>query len=440
MTVCRGEITMKYVIWGCGKRGKSIATVLGQGMVTAFIDKNPDLQGTSFMDIPIIGYKEYLSKEDRELVIIAVKGHEKNIGEELDKDEIPWIYADTTSCAAILNQYRQVIKKILSQSMQNKINIIYGLNIYGAYIYELLKIHKKECYFILQDNISQNLSSFAKQKLPLISKENLKEESVEKAFIAIDDTSADWIKRINVECINVYKSCEKDELFYHSELESFHNIHNGKRCFIIATGPSLRMEDLDTLHVHKEICFSMNVIFKAFEKTKWRPDYYFLGDFTHWANYKKDVLQMQAKSKFVPDVTLGEDDKDILGNIYVFHVLCENNLGDKLLKFSENFSKGAYSAATIIYPILQMAVYMGFSEIYLLGVDFNYVYGGKNNHFNKEDKADHEDHCVDEMLLAFQSAKEYADTHNLKIYNATRGGKLEVYERVEFDSLFQNNC
>ena len=41
-----------------------------------------------------------------------------------------------------------------------------------------------------------------------------------------------------------------------------------------------------------------------------------------------------------------------------------------------------------------------------------------------------------ENLLAYQAAREYADRHGIKIYNATRGGKLEVFERVDFDSLF----
>lgn len=40
------------------------------------------------------------------------------------------------------------------------------------------------------------------------------------------------------------------------------------------------------------------------------------------------------------------------------------------------------------------------------------------------------------MSLAYKAARKYADAHGIKIYNATRGGKLEVFERVDFDSLF----
>ena len=43
---------------------------------------------------------------------------------------------------------------------------------------------------------------------------------------------------------------------------------------------------------------------------------------------------------------------------------------------------------------------------------------------------------TDQSTLTFLAAKRYADAHGIKIYNATRGGKLEVFPRVEFDSLF----
>ena len=43
---------------------------------------------------------------------------------------------------------------------------------------------------------------------------------------------------------------------------------------------------------------------------------------------------------------------------------------------------------------------------------------------------------VDNIYNAHVAAKKYADEHDIKIYNATRGGKLEVFPRVDFDSLF----
>ena len=44
--------------------------------------------------------------------------------------------------------------------------------------------------------------------------------------------------------------------------------------------------------------------------------------------------------------------------------------------------------------------------------------------------------AIDEATLSYQAAKQYAQTHGIKIKNATRGGKLNVFQRVDFDSLF----
>ena len=41
-----------------------------------------------------------------------------------------------------------------------------------------------------------------------------------------------------------------------------------------------------------------------------------------------------------------------------------------------------------------------------------------------------------QMNIAYECARKYADMHGIKIYNATRGGNLNVFERVCFDSLF----
>ena len=39
-------------------------------------------------------------------------------------------------------------------------------------------------------------------------------------------------------------------------------------------------------------------------------------------------------------------------------------------------------------------------------------------------------------LQAYKKAEIYSRRNDFRIFNATRGGKLEVFERVDFDSLF----
>ena len=46
---------------------------------------------------------------------------------------------------------------------------------------------------------------------------------------------------------------------------------------------------------------------------------------------------------------------------------------------------------------------------------------------------------VEVSTRAFSAAKKYADKNKIKIINATRGGKLEVFERVDFNKIFFEN-
>ena len=102
---------------------------------------------------------------------------------------------------------------------------------------------------------------------------------------------------------------------------------------------------------------------------------------------------------------------------------------------------------TVTYAMLQLAVYMGFQKIYLLGIDHQYATeyaNGKKRQNNVKNYssllADENDvsgfYLIDKTTLAYRAARKYADAHGIEMYNATRGGKLEEFERVDFDSLF----
>ena len=63
---------------------------------------------------------------------------------------------------------------------------------------------------------------------------------------------------------------------YVKNLSKFHNIHKGERCFIVGTGPSLRMEDVDMLK--GEYTFAVNSCLTMYDKTEWRGTYYGIVD------------------------------------------------------------------------------------------------------------------------------------------------------------------
>lgn len=266
----------------------------------------------------------------------------------------------------------------------------------------------------------------------------------------------------NIQQEYIYAMLEKEAgMKQYLELNSqFRDIKKGKRCFVIGNGPSLRSEDLDKLK--KEDTFGSNSIYKIYSQTTWRPTYYCgidpvfckveLGSLDKAKKLSSDV------SWFFTSITNnGFDYREKIGNMRFIQTLNWSINGEKEPFFANDITNGICVSGTVTYLALQIAVFMGYKEIYLLGIDFSFsterTRDGKikvndiKNHFDLAESAevDRENKKVngyayiadvDIQKMEFQKAKEYADSHGIKIYNATRGGKLEVFDRVDFDSLF----
>ena len=119
------------------------------------------------------------------------------------------------------------------------------------------------------------------------------------------------------------------------------------------------------------------------------------------------------------------------------------NMNWRGTKFSDDISRKVYFGGTVAYDCIQIAAYMGFKAIYLLGMDLvPYNKGDKSayrysNFYEQENQnSPRPQMWVDNIINAYEVAKRYGDSHNIHIYNATRGGYLEVFERVNFDELF----
>ena len=225
------------------------------------------------------------------------------------------------------------------------------------------------------------------------------------------------------------------------ELLKFKDIHKGKRCFIVATGPSLRVQDLDKLHENGEICISMNRIFNIFDKTQWRPDYYMIGDMEMIEDLSEQIADLKLPYKFVATEPKSYWKNPKSKGSIPYKLLLRGYIHNTP-QFSANVERGVCHGTNITYLCIQLAVYMGFSKIYLLGVDFNYtpnVYDAAN-HFEGCDTPQNRIRLnpiyPEKVQLSYEVAKQYCDREQIHVYNATRGGKLEVYDRVDFDTLF----
>ena len=228
----------------------------------------------------------------------------------------------------------------------------------------------------------------------------------------------------------------------------FRDKHKGERCFIIGNAPSLRSSDLDMLK--NEITFGSNQCYLMYDKTQWRPTYYAVADPLILKRLYGDIRLYVKSPVFYVCNSILEMSEFQLSNAYYYwlnyNVDWNPNI-DAMPFFSDNPSL-TYWGASVTYDIFQLAVYMGFQEIHLLGIDFSYGVSVNKCGVVQYDSNQKRDHFTDKyikptflaetdtIVASYQKAREVCEKKGIKVYNATRGGKLEVFERIDFDSLF----
>ncbi len=235
------------------------------------------------------------------------------------------------------------------------------------------------------------------------------------------------------------------------KIKEFKDKYKGETCFIVGNGPSLRIEDLDRLT--EKHCFAANGIYKMFSHTCWRPEFYFSQD----SLMTQDILLkdigniLDLKHIFTSINSKMVDFNEKYDKIkYMRLYYEEDNSG--LPQFSTDCEKMINLSCTVTYSMLQMAAYMGFKTIYLLGMDCSYQYEElEDGTVIRNDVKSYGDIIAEltsgyswdgkgaevyQQIKGYKAAKKFAENNDIQIYNATRGGKLEIFERVDFDSLF----
>ena len=221
-----------------------------------------------------------------------------------------------------------------------------------------------------------------------------------------------------------------------SKIRKFKNIHFGKRCFIIAMGPSLTREDLDK--IKDEFTFSMNSICLLYEKDdfSFRPTYYGIQDEYVFEKVSNSLLE----KKYSHPVFYASYLKKKFGNIpnewvpfflnNQYHMFDFNYTNRYFSKFSKNAYSVVYDGYSITCSLIQIAIYMGFKKIYLIGCDNNYSKEPEKRHFVNHGVLDTKYETARlRMNTSYEAAKKFADKHGIEIVNVTRGGHLEVFKR-----------
>lgn len=229
---------------------------------------------------------------------------------------------------------------------------------------------------------------------------------------------------------------------------------NSKRCFLIGNGPSLNITDLSLLK--DEVTFAANGFFLKFPELNWLPTFYVVEDHLVAEDRADQLNNIKGPIKLYP-AYLGYCMSKADDTIFFNHRPRKSY--PKAFDFSTQADQITYTGCTVMFTMMQLAAYLGFDEIYLIGVDASYnipedvvekeEYGisildmktDDTNHFHPDYFGKGyrwHDPQVDKMIAAYTEARKICDANDITIKNATVGGNLEVFERSKYDLLFED--
>ncbi|MBA6233499.1 MULTISPECIES: 6-hydroxymethylpterin diphosphokinase MptE-like protein [unclassified Colwellia] len=239
-----------------------------------------------------------------------------------------------------------------------------------------------------------------------------------------------WYLKSSIKSLICYQSP------YDKKTEKLSDIHSGKKAILLGNGPSVSYEDLEKFNGY--IIFACNRIHLAYENTTFRPDYVLTSD-------------EQVISDFSQNIT--ENNKGIAKTVFVSKK--SNSLSDfwfmlkkgTPFKFRVKINQGLQSGGGTLISACQLGYFMGIKEFYLYGVDHSFKFElqskgtsgamGEGNHFLKNYRAGKswQAPTMDVVEDAFKKSDEFLRQNGGFIKNATRGGKLEVLERIDLHEM-----
>lgn len=207
----------------------------------------------------------------------------------------------------------------------------------------------------------------------------------------------------------------------------------------MGNGPSLAKMDLSDLEI--ETTFGVNRIYLLFDQLPFTPTYFVsVNDLVIEQSFTeiRDISSPKFINWRYRKLFSGLPDVVFINESFQ-------------PSFSRNLTGSVWFGATVTYLNMQIAHYMGFEQVILIGVDHSFSTQGTPNkvvvagetdqdHFHPKYFADGTRWQLPDLRtseLAYQMAKNAFDKDGREIVDATVGGKLEVFRKVDFEHILQ---
>lgn len=222
-------------------------------------------------------------------------------------------------------------------------------------------------------------------------------------------------------------------------LTALKDVHQGERCFIIGNGPSLKKTDLSRLQGESSI--GTNRFYMLFPELGFKTTYFVSVNSLVIEQCAQDLQNLSVPT-FLSWRSRGlvEPNEDTI-------FLHTTYTGPK---FELDARNRLWEGATVTFVALQLAYFMGFDQVILIGVDHSFASQGNPNttvvsrgddpnhfdpnYFGKGFRWQLPDLEVSER--AYTMARRVYESSGREILDATIEGKLSVFPKVDYEALF----
>ncbi len=221
-------------------------------------------------------------------------------------------------------------------------------------------------------------------------------------------------------------------------LKTLKDIHKGERLFLIANGPSIKDMDLGVLKNEFTMC--MNRFYIYFDKIGFVPNYLVCVEDLVLGQFAEDFNNIPIEGKFVNWRFHQQINKcHYLKEAFAFNPFFQNDI-----------TNPTHFGGTVTFACLQLAYYMGFSEIIIIGMDHSFKEKGIPNKIEVRKYEKDESHFdpnyfpkgmkwklpdLDKSEIGYLIARNFYESNNRKIIDATINGKCEIFDKQDFSSI-----
>lgn len=230
------------------------------------------------------------------------------------------------------------------------------------------------------------------------------------------------------------------------KLQALESAHRGRRCFIMGNGPSLLKCDLNRLA--PEVTIVSNAHYLIWDQLDYVPTFLTVEDRLVAEDRGAEIAKLSGIAKVLPfdlRYAVGTHDPSAV------YIHFDRQYPD-FPRFSFDLRTGAFWGGTVSFLNLQLAAFLGCNPIVLVGFDHSYQVPAEGvvntvitsheadvNHFHPNYFGPGyrwHDPKVDRMEAAYRHARRVLEDAGVTVVNATVGGHLDVFTRVEYEGLF----